>query len=153
MHSRSTAVALVVACATTVAACGELPRPNLTALRQQPRDALSVTVVDETGWVQELAIEDPSDFDSNFRVVNAEASNEVLIVRWIGGLCADPPVDAVIGLTPRGDRVSLTLLERRTLQSCMNGVGIGRQVELRLDRPLPAVIIDAEHLFDQPGSR
>jgi hypothetical protein len=151
VRSRSMPIVLVLTCAAMVLACGEQPRPNLTALRQLPGDALSVTVVDGTGWVRELAIEDPSEpFRFQFQVENPDGREDVLVVHWIGAKCPDPPVEAIITLAPRADGVSLTVLEPWTLQGCHNAMGVSRQVELHLERSLPAARIDAEQQIDSP---
>jgi hypothetical protein len=123
---------------------------RLTVIRDRSGDSLSVTVVDETGWVRELAIVTPTEpfGKPSFRVENGEGRDDVLVVRWVGGRCHAPPVDTVITLTPRGDRVGLTLVERWTLQACTNDMGVFREVELYLDQPLPADNVDAEHLQD-----
>lgn len=143
-------VVLVVACVGALAACMAAPRGNLTVIRDRPGDALSVTVVDETGWVSELAIVDPTEpfGRPSFGVENGKGRDDVLIVRWVGGRCRAPAVDTVITITRRGDRVGLTLQEKWSLQACSNDMGVFRQAELHLDQPLPAGKVDAEYLLD-----
>jgi hypothetical protein len=149
---RATVVATTLLSALALAACTTSP-PNLSGLSVRPDDSLQVTIVDETGRVAEMSIIDPvrPPFDAARVVTNLDGRDDVLVVRWIGGRCASPPVDARITLTPRADRVSLTVMEKWTLQGCTNAVGVMREVDLRLDRPLRADQVDAEHIMDPAG--
>jgi hypothetical protein len=137
---RISRIALAIALAGTLAACGPSGRLFHTTLPSGDGwRALPVTLGDQTDLV--VGIEpgpiDPfPDVDPDVRADPADP--KALIVAWLGGACED---ESVVVLHRGGGRYDMAVSSRGGLGSCPM-VGIHRAIRIRTSEPVAIDLID-----------
>jgi hypothetical protein len=114
---------------------------------------VNVSVVDRTGLVSGVGSAEANLAMSNAKhgvsLENATGDASLVQVTWMGPNC---PSSATIAVGGVRCRLSITVNEPPTLQSCTNAAGRPRAVEIRFKRAIPVETVDAANIsFDSPA--
>jgi hypothetical protein len=120
--------------------------PNRIEAVSAAEPHLTVTVIDELGWVQSVRIVVPAPLPVGIGVGGlsiGNADDDQTVLR-IGFLTTECPSTVSVVLGKEGDLATVVLDGPR--DACTNAIGFPRLIELDLDRALGAVGVEGQDL-------